>query len=325
MSQPPPLLNLTTHQLQYLLAVDRWPTMADAARELRISPSALSQGLSELERKLGLTLFERRGRNRALTAQGREALARCERILAATRDLTVWANAAAEGERGEVRLGLIDIAAVHYFPDTLVEFRTERPDVDLRLTVAPSATLVDQLLDGRLDAAVIVEPPSVGGQAPLGPTGAGDADRDGLTTRELLTEELAIYAPVGPPGTGQRIDSPATWGPWVTFPPPSHTRRHIAAALRRLGNDFRVEAESHQPDGLRQLVHLGLGWTVLPVLQAEAEPTPLLRARRRPLLTRRLVVAQRRGSPTDPATDRLVAGLVAGARRFAPGGASETG
>lgn len=325
-----PLLNLTTHQLQYLEAVSRSDSLGAAARRLRISQSALSQGLSELERRVGVTLFERQGRKRVLTDRGREMVAHGDRILAATRDLTIWASAATTGRSGRVRLGLIDIAAVNYFPDTLIDFRNDRPDVELRLRVAPSAALVGQLIEGRLDAAVIVEPPAPApGTEPAGRSGPAPARHPDLELIELLNEDLAIYAPTGggrlglgsttpgPAGTTMppspppmmTVGRPSTWGPWVTFPPESHTRRHIAAALRELGAEFRVEAESNQPEVLRQMVHLGLGWTVLPVLQAEAEPNPLIRARRKPLLTRRLVVAARRGSTLDPATAELIARL----------------
>ena len=295
MSASGPLLNLTTHQLQYLAMVSRTETMAEAAEQLQISPSALSQGLTELERRLGLQLFERHGRSRVLTPQGREAAAHADRILASVRDLTLWAEATSKGETGQVRLGLIDIAAVNYFPDTLIAFRAERPAIELRLNVAPSATLTDQLLTNQLDAAVIVEPPE------------GLSTNGELEMIELLTEELAIYAPADPgadPAT-TRVGKPSTWGPWVTFPPQSNTRRHVAAALRELGAEFAVVAESNQPEVLRQMVSLGMGWTVLPVLQAETEPNPLVRARSKPLLTRRLVIAQRQGAPTSPATAEL--------------------
>ncbi|MEM7275497.1 MAG: LysR family transcriptional regulator [Actinomycetota bacterium] len=302
-SARPPLRNVTTHQLEYLVAASQAATMADAADRLTISPSALSQGLSELERRLGLPLFERHGRNRVLTDQGRDAVGHAERILAATADLTLWVDGQLTGERGEVRLGLIDIAAVHYFPDTLIEYRAERPDVQLRLTVAPSATLTAGLLDGRLDAAVIVDPPT--------------PDR-ALTYRELFTEELAIYAPTpgGRATAGQRrardrVGPADHWGPWVTFPAESHTRRHVATALRALGAEFRVEAESNQPEVLRQMVTLGMGWTVLPVVQAETDPNPLVRARRRPLLERRLVIARRHRATPGAAISALLERLTA--------------
>lgn len=280
------LRNLTTHQLEYLVTVSRTATMAEAAQQLTISPSALSQGLSELERRLGLALFERDGRNRVLTEQGRTVVDHAERILAATADLTLWVDGQLTGERGEIRLGLIDIAAVHYFPETLMEFRAERPGVELNLTVAPSAALTARLLDGRLDAAVVVEPPT---------------PDEALVHTELFTEELAIYAP-----PSVRVGPVQDWGPWVTFPAESHSRRHIAAALRALGAEFRVEAESNQPEVLRQMVTLGMGWTVLPVVQAETAPSPLVRAGRRPLLNRRLMVARRRLATPGAATTALL-------------------
>ena len=316
MDQTPALLNVTTHQLQYLVTMDRVDTLGDAAELLGVSPSALSQGLSELERRVGLTLFERRGRVRTLSARGREMVAHAERILGATRDLTLWSQEAARGSRGTVRLGLIDIAAVDYFSEALLRFRTDRPDVELHLNVAPSGPLVEQLADGRLDVAVIVEPIGPGPSAP--PDGLPDPDEGAvaghpdLVAIELLTEELAVY---GPPGSarGARTLPVDRWGPWVTFPSSSHTRRQVAEAVRALGAEFRVQAESHQPEVLRQLVHLGMGWTVLPVRQAESGPNPLVRARPTPLLTRRLILALRRATPIDPVTAELIERLRAAA------------
>ncbi len=299
-AQPRNLLNVTTHQLQYLVTMDRVETLSQAATELGVSTSALSQALSELERRTGLILFERRGRARSLNERGREMVAHAERVLGATRDLSLWAQDAVEGRRGSIRLGLIDIAAVAHFPDTLLRFRRDRPDAELHLTVAPSAALVEQVSDGRLDLAVVVEPQV---------TDQGEDHLPGhpdLVATDLLIDELAVY---GPPETAGRRPPPAQWGPWVTFPASSHTRRLVAAAVRSLGAEFRVEAESHQPEVLRQLVNLGLGWTVLPVLQAETGPNPLVRVRRAPLLTRRLVVTRRLATPVDPLAAELIARL----------------
>jgi len=60
--------NLTVQQLDYLVTVVDAPTWADAAARLGVTPSALSQGLAELERRVGVPLFERDGRRRVLSA-----------------------------------------------------------------------------------------------------------------------------------------------------------------------------------------------------------------------------------------------------------------
>jgi DNA-binding transcriptional LysR family regulator len=304
------VVNVTPQQLQYLVALDRAATLQDAARDLGVSASALSQGLTELERRLGLTLFERQGRARRLTARGRELLPLAERVLGASRDLSWWAEQAALGRQGLVRFGMIDIAAVSHFPQVLAAFRRERPDVDVHLSVAPSSSLLRDLVAGRLDAAVVVGAPvssSAKGEGFRPGARSAMSDHPEIEAEDLLVEDLAVYAPPDPAGRWRRsVPAPQRWGPWVTFPTGSTTRAQIAAAVRTLDARFDVVAESHQPDVLRQLVQLGMGWTVLPVLQGEVEPAPLVRVRRAPLLRRRLVVARRRSAAVDPTTEELV-------------------
>jgi DNA-binding transcriptional LysR family regulator len=288
-STEPVLPNVTIQQLEYLDAIIGAPTWAAAAERLGVTPSALSQGIAELERRVGVPLFERDGRRRVLRAEAAQVAEYAHDVLARTRDLARWSAAVNTGQVGSLRLGMIDAAAIGHYPDVLRRFRAEHPDVTLRLTVAPSGALLDELAAAQLDLVICVAPP-------LG--------RAGIDTVKLLDEPLAIYAP---PGTG--ASRPATWGPWVTFPEGSHTRRAIATALGKVGASFHVVAESHQPDVLAEMVRLGLGWTVLPVAQAEQGSDPLERVRDQPLLHRRLVAARRAGSVADPLIAELVAAM----------------
>ncbi len=279
-SSTPP--NLTVQQLEYLVAVVDERTWADAAQTVGVTQSALSQGLAELERRIGVTLFERVGRRRMLAPAAMPVLDHARMVVAATRDLGAWAARQRGGVQGEVRLGMIDAAAVHHFPKVLRRYRRERPDVELKLLVAPSGPLLVSLARSQLDLVVCVEPP-----APV----------DGVEWSALLTEDLAVFAP-----PGERVGPHRQWGPWVTFPAGSHTRAVIAGALGSLGVPFQVVAESHQPEVLREMVLLGLGWTVLPTVQA-AGLTP---ARAAPIATRRLVVARRIAAAPLPAADALI-------------------
>ncbi len=182
-------------------------------------------------------------------------------------------------------MGLIDVAAVDHFSEPLRSFRRERPGVELRLTVAPSGEVLDLLARGALDLAVCVAP---------------DPDPS-LVVKPLREEPLAVYAP-----EGLRIGPPTGWGPWVTFPAGSRTRAIIADALRERGASFEVVAESHQPEVLAEMVRLGIGWTVLPVIQAERGSDPLVRVGRGVLATRTLAVVQRADRAPSAAADGLV-------------------
>jgi len=274
------LPDLSIRQLEYLLAVAESHTWAAAADTVGVSASALSQGLAELERPL----FDRQGRRRTLRASAEPVLAHARQVVSITGDLARWAERTRTGDEGSVRLGMIDVAAVNHYP-----FRSQHPNLAFHLRVAPSGELLAQLASGQLDLVVCVQP---------------NPAMNGIATEPILSEQLGIYRP-----DGKRAGPPDSWGPWVLFPEGSHTRAVIADALREIGAPVDVVAESHQPDVLREMVLLGLGWTVLPVAQATNGPRPL--ARGRILTTRRLAIAIRSGAVVDPAVEALRRALLA--------------
>lgn len=290
LNQPagPPLLHLTISQLSYLVAVADAETFSAAAVSLGVSTSALSQGLAELERRVGVPLFERSGRRQILRDEAADVVSYARRVVADTRDLSRWAADTAAGRTGRLRVGMIDAAAVEHFPEHLRAFRRTNPDVVFRLIVSPSGELLEMLRRGELDVAVLVEP--------------ARADDD-IDIDVLLEEPIVLVAP-----EGQTIGEPALWGPWVLFPRGSHTRLLIESNLRALGATVEVVAESHQPEVLREMARLGVGWTALPQAQASSrgdsagEVGPVLG-------TRRLVVARRRTRTAHPAAETFVATL----------------
>jgi DNA-binding transcriptional LysR family regulator len=285
-------LQVSTQQLEYLVAIARHERWADAAADLGVSPSALSQGIAELERRLGVALFARDGRRRVPTDNHAEVLRYAESTLAATRDLGRWLDSRRTGTAGTVRLGMIDAAATHHLPEVLRRHRRLRPDVDLRLSVNPSRDLLDRLARAELDLVVCVAP---------------DEARPGIESTLLLDDPLSVLAP-----PDVEVGPPPSWGPWVTFPAGSHTRQLVADALARAGAPFEVVAESHQPEVLREMALLGVGWTVLPLAGLGAVDG--LRIVRDDLVRRRLVLARRAGAPPDAAVDELADALRSGAR-----------
>jgi len=277
------LPDLSIRQLEYLVAVADSPTWATAATRVGVSPSALSQGLAELERRVGVPLFDRRGRRRVVRPGAQAVLSHARQVVALTGDLAQWAQRTRDGSVGRLRIGMIDAAAVGHFPNVLRDFTIRHPDIDMHLAVAPSGSLLEDLTAGTIDMAVCVEPPT---------------PAKGIDTSPLLVEDLAVYAP------DDRVDGPArAWGPWVMFPQGSHTRSLIIDGLVAAGAPIEIVAESHQPDVLRAMVGLGLGWTVLPVVQGSGPGQALMRGRT--IGTRQLVIATRRGAAADPSVGLL--------------------
>ncbi len=282
----------TAVQLEYLVAAIERGSWTAAAESLDVSQSAFAQGITELEKRLGLGLFDKEGRRRVPTADAETAAIHARRVLAELAALQRWATQSRQGEVGQIRAGMIDTAAVHHFGDALVRFRTLHPELAVRLTVRPSAQLFEMLSLGELDVVIAVAPD----------------DHSGLHLRRLVAEPLYVYSS---PGT--TVGPPDTWGPWVTFPASSRTRSLVARGLRDAGASFDVVAESSQPAVLREMVRLGMGWTVLAAVDAEREPHALKRALDQPVAERSLTLAHRLDRRPSAALERFTAMLVSAA------------
>ena len=287
------LPDISMTQLQYLVAVQESPTWASAAAALGVSQSALSQGLAELQRRLGIELFSWNGRRRVPASSTEEVTEHARRILALTSDLSGWSDRIRAGSAGKLRVGMIDAAAVDHFGETLRSFRENRPQLDLHVTVGPSSQLLQGLTSGDLDLSICVSPQD-----------------SNFSSVPLLEEDLYVYAP-----PGARPSGPQEWGPWVTFPTGSLTRDLIGEALRSTGSTFSVVAESNQPEVLSEMVLIGMGWTVLPRIQAERPPASLTPVQKTPLLKRSLVAATRDSNLVNPAASELVSALLQQATR----------
>ena len=149
-------LSIHLQQLVYLREVERAGTFTEAARRLHVSQPALSQSLAELERRVGLPLFEARGRRRELTEVGREAARFASEVLGRTAEFREWVEAYREGGAGSLTVGMIDAASLYALPDAVRRFRRQHPEVRLQLIVDTSTALVERLQRFELDLAFVV-------------------------------------------------------------------------------------------------------------------------------------------------------------------------
>src|SRR5262245_12123813 len=115
-------LNIHLQQLAYFREVGRAASWSDAARTLHISQPALSQSLRELERRLGVALFERVGRHQRLTPVGYELTRFAQTVLAQSDAFAGQLEALRRGEAGRLRIGMVDAACLYVLPGALQAF-----------------------------------------------------------------------------------------------------------------------------------------------------------------------------------------------------------
>ncbi|MEM6375746.1 MAG: LysR family transcriptional regulator, partial [Pseudomonadota bacterium] len=100
------MASINLHHLRLFRAVARDGTLTGAARGLNISQSAVSTQIKALETSLGHDLFERQGRNLALTEAGKIALQHAEEIFRAAEDLTATLKSSGD-KRSVLRIGAL--------------------------------------------------------------------------------------------------------------------------------------------------------------------------------------------------------------------------
>lgn len=149
---------ITLRQIQFALAVARHRHFKRAAEECNISQSALSLGIAEMEKNLGVTIFERNNKQVIITPIGEELLARAQQIYLDAQQLVERAHAG-QGELGfGMRIGFISTIAPFLLPAALPVIHEKYPDFKINIHEDVSARLIDGVATGRLDAAVIALP-----------------------------------------------------------------------------------------------------------------------------------------------------------------------
>ena len=269
-------------QLHALLAVAEHQSFSAAARALHTVQSNVSTHVARLEQEVGSILSDRA--QGELTVEGQIVADRARRILAELRAIEDDLAALRDDVSGRVRAGVIGTTARWLVPSLLTMVSEQFPRIELQIIEATTTSLLPQLLDNRIDLAVVNLP-------------VGDPDID---SHVLFTEERIIIAPADHPlAAHERVDLAELARHAILLPPRGTSfRDEIDADARRVRVELSTQAEV---DGLRLLTSLafqGFGPALLP---ASAAPSWLegewVRVRVDGLSPRIVGLATRRRSP----------------------------
>lgn len=124
---------LSLRQLEVFRLVMQTRNLTEAARLLRVSQPAISQGLKELEAQLGLSLFVRRGSRISPTGEARMLLPDVERLLAQSTTVESRASEMRDAGAGGLSLASVSNVAGVILPQVIASFAQKRPRVRLRV------------------------------------------------------------------------------------------------------------------------------------------------------------------------------------------------
>jgi LysR family hydrogen peroxide-inducible transcriptional activator len=245
---------MNLRDLQYLVALAETRHFGRAALRCHVSQPTLSAQLKKLEEYLGVALVERRPRRVGLTPAGEAVVERAKRMLRDAEDIRALARASQDPLGGELKLGLIPTLGPYLLPRIAPRITRALPKLQLMLHEYQTAPLLERVLQGELDVAILALP----------------ADTKGLVTRPLFAESFLVAMPEHHRLTARKRLKPADLGgERLLLLEEGHCLRDQALEVcARVGTEehsFRATSL----ETLRQMVAAGLGITLLPRLAAE--------------------------------------------------------
>ncbi|WP_423206587.1 LysR family transcriptional regulator [Paracoccus yeei] len=236
---------MDTRQLKTLLAIVESGSFSRAAEAVHLTVSAVSQQIQALEQEVGAPLFDRTSRPPRLTAAGQQMVELADQMVRAAEN----AIDAISGRKliGTLSIGSVRTSALSLLPRAMVRMSAAHPDLRIKLRVASSETMLQDVLAGRLDAAMIAEH----GNFPAA-----------LRWRPFLREPLWVIAPPGSP----RLSAQAllTTFPFIRFRANVPLAHMVDLELARLNLPLNEVAEIDTIAAITSCVANGLGVSVVP-------------------------------------------------------------
>jgi LysR family hydrogen peroxide-inducible transcriptional activator len=288
---PPPF---SLRQLQYAVAIADTLSFRRAAERCHVSQPSLSAQISELERALGVRLFERDRRRVLVTGAGRDLVERARLVLREAEDLGEVARRTGDPLAGTLRLGVIPTISPYLLPRMSTAFRSHHPRLTALWIEDRTDALVRGLEAGDLDAALLAL------EADL-----GDVEREiiGLDPFVLATaRDHPLAARTGPVKPAELREAD------VLLLDEGHCFREQALAYCTTAKARELEFRATSLSTLAQMVAGGAGVTLLPRLAVatEAKRAALhVRPFAAPAPKRTVAFVWRRRSPLEPALREL--------------------
>ncbi len=168
-------------QLRYAIAVAKERSFTAAGARLNVSQSALSEQVAQLEKEVGLQLFQRTKRGVEPTESGRAFLADAERVIADVLSLSDTARRLRGAPSDTLAIGMGSGMAQIFIPNLFAALGKLGP-VQLQIVTAPTKNIFNDLYEERIDAGIAIE---------------SDPERipAGIVVERLTEVEMALIVP----------------------------------------------------------------------------------------------------------------------------------
>lgn len=248
-------MNLTLRQLRAFAAVAETGSFTAAAASLHLTQSALSVLVRELEREMGVQLFDRHTRRVLLSEGGREFQPSVQRLLADLASAVAGVTELRDQKKGVLRLAAPQLMACTLMPRVIAAYGARYPDIDVRLADTLPEHLLDGLLSGEAELAV-------GQDVPVDTT---------IERRSLFRDRHWLICPPSHPLARRRKVRWSELVPYTFIAPTRDFRQRVLPELEPEARAFMLRATTQEVSYMTTalgMVASGLGLTVCPTYSA---------------------------------------------------------
>lgn len=226
-------------------------SIREASEALHLTQPAMSRTLAEVERILGIRLFDRVPKGMLVRDDGAALITRMQFVASEVGALLRHAAEITEGGRGEVSVGTLLAGTADILPSALFEITSNYPDISVAVYEGTPDRLHELLIAGRLDLVV-------GRVLPL-------ASMPGVDVEPLYDDEVHLVCAPDHRRSGGRSLAELVDEPWILPPHNTSLRQQIEAAfVRECGRTLEHVIECVAPVPLRALVLRGEHLAVVP-------------------------------------------------------------
>ncbi len=239
--------------IRYFVKLAEVQHYTKAAEILCISQPSLSHAMRQMEKELGVQLFEKKGRNTVLTRFGEEFLDTAKRTLATLDEGVASLKKSARGE-GLIRLGFLRVLGIDFIPQLAAEFIRENPGKNIQFTFHTERT--ESLLKGLSDRAFDL----VFSSAPK--------PELNMTAIPVHEQKLVVIVPKGHPLAERKAVSLEETLPYpqIYFAKGSGIRNVVDRLFEDIEAKPQISCENEEDQVIAGLVAGGFGIAVVPYM-----------------------------------------------------------
>jgi len=167
---------MNLRDLKYIVAVAHTKSFVKAAEQCFVSQPTLSMQVKKLEESLGIKIFERNNKRVLITDVGQSIIATAKHILQEVDLIKEISTNAQNPLAGNFKLGAFPTLASYILPSLVPLIKEQLPHIRLILVEEKTNTLIQQLKNGELDAALLAAP----------------IKEDGLVTERLFDDTFKL-------------------------------------------------------------------------------------------------------------------------------------